>query len=247
MNTPNLTDIADVRADRAMVRTTFYFVIALACGAAASVQCACKSVVFDDELSWVQLLQDTCYAAGLVIAILAACRLRRLGRGEWTVVATVAFLMFFLLMREAEPDEQIFGLPHIFSLNYLFKRKIPLWAKLGAGIPAITILTFAAWWTWRHRVLIRAHFKPVIRRRWFVLLIAAAVLLGASQFIDRAESWSRRFGLVLPGLYEHEKQSLRNVEEIGELVGAMLVAFSMVELRINLLRGAHNKTPSENT
>ncbi|MHC4982262.1 MAG: hypothetical protein ACYTF6_03725 [Planctomycetota bacterium] len=225
-------------------RAAAYFALAMTAGAAATVHWSLEPVVFDSELSWVQIAQGASYAAALVVAILTARRLRRRRRGEWAVVTLVAFLMFSLLLRETEPESQLFGLPHMFSFNYFFKPEMTVRVKLAVGIPAILMIVVAAWWTVAHRVVIKEHLPSVVRRRWLAILVAGGCLLAVSQFVDRAASWQRHFGLELPGLYEREKRRLRNVEEIVELVGAMLVMFSIVELRIGLLRGPRGGSES---
>jgi len=237
MTTLGDLDITEGQGTSANRRTVLYLAISLAVGAVAVVHWTFVPVTFDDELSWVQLAQDAAYAIGLVLAILTARRLKSSGRDEWTVVALVAAGMFYCFWREAEMEEQFFHLPHMFSIAYLLKpeHKVPLWAKLTAGIPAITLMVLGAWWTWRRRRELKSNLRAVLRRRWFVVLIIAGVLLGAAQFIDRADSWRRRFGLNLPGIQEPQKRSLRNVEEIAELAGAVLVLCAMIEMRINLL------------
>ncbi|MBS3734420.1 MAG: hypothetical protein KGY99_05785 [Phycisphaerae bacterium] len=193
-------------------------------------------VAYDSELSWAQLAADVCLCVAAGITLLLALRLRRVGREAWTVVAVGVGMLAFLAWREVELDGVLFDV-HMFSFAYLLKseQEVSLTVKLGLGIPGLLIAAGAAWWLWTHRRPIARHLGSVLRNPFVVLPVAAVVMFLVAQSLDRASSWERNFGIVLPGADEPDKRRLRNLEEILELVGAVWCLCGAIELRVNLL------------
>ncbi|MFW6133729.1 MAG: hypothetical protein ACOC8F_07510 [Planctomycetota bacterium] len=218
-------------------RLALYAAAGAAPCAAGLIHWAAVPVRYDSELSWVQIVGTVCLWTAACVTGLLARRLRRAGRGDWAVVALGAGVLTFCAWRELELDA-IFFKVHLFSIAYLFKPAddVPTAVKIGLGIPAVLILLGVGWWLWRHRRAIRAHLKPVLRNRFVWVLVAGGVTLVVAQVLDRADSWERRFGLVLPGAHAPEKRRLRNVEELLELAGAVWMLCAAYELRVNLLR-----------
>jgi len=203
---------------------------ALACAMGVGHWMLQADVEFDRESSWMQIAQGCAYVAAMVLALRLARRLRRLGRSEWVIPAIAVAGMGCLAWREFEIDGLLFGI-HFLSFSYLGKDEIALWKKLTFAPPTIALLSLAALWLWRRRREILRQLRPVVFRPWLIAFAIGCALVLLAQVPDRARSMERRFGIVLPGAREPGRPALRNVEEIMELGGCVLILCSFMELR----------------